>query len=141
MDSPSIFIRPGREKKPYRLKCRFKVDPDTRPSDTEKVRVAAQFVEDMRKQGWIHQDGSEWSMTGPYPVITPITIHAPRTPTAKEMMYGVSQGDQFLAPEGTLASVMPTLAESEAWDYELKGVFIREEILTEYPDPHEEERR
>ena len=80
-------------------------------------------------------------MTGPYPVITPITIHAPRRPTAKDMMYGVSQGDRFPDQEGTLAGLMPTLAESEAWDYELKGVFIREEILTEYPDPHEEERR
>ena len=134
-----IFIRPGREKKPYRLKCRFKVDPGTIPQDTEKVRIAERFVEDMRKQNWIHQDGSEWSMTGPYPEISPVTIHAPRQLTAKQMLNEVSQGNRFLAPEGTVASLMPTLAESASWEYELKGVFIRDEILTEYPDPHEVE--
>ena len=132
-----IFIKPSREKKPYRLKCRFKVDPGTIPQDSEKVRVAEMFVEDMRKSGWTYDDRFGFEMTGPYPVITPITIHAPRTLTARDMLDGVSQGDRFLEPEGTLAGLMPTLAESASWDYELKGVFIREELLTEYPDSHE----
>ena len=134
-----IFIKPSRDKKPYRLRCRFKVDPGTVPQESEKVRVAERFVVDMKNQGWVYDDRFGFEMTGPYPVITPITIHAPRQPTAKQMLNEVSQGNRFLAPEGTVATLMPTLAESESWEYELKGVFIREEILTEYPDPHEVE--
>ena len=135
-----IFIKSSRDKEPYRLKCRFKVDPGTKPRDSEKVRVAEMFVVDMKKQGWIHDNRFQFEMTGPYPVISPITIHTTPTLKAKDMLNGVSQGDRFLAPEGTVAGPMPTLVESAAWDYELKGVFVREELLTETPDLHEEER-
>jgi len=139
MDTLQTIIKPGRDKKPYRLRCRFKIEPYPRRErlDREKVTVAERFVEDMRKQGWVYNH-SGFKMTGPYPAIDPITIHVPKTLSAREMLAGVSQGQRFLAPEGTVARLMPTLTESEVWEYEVAAVFIRDAIMTELPDLHEE---
>ena len=103
----------------------------------EKVTVAERFVEDMRKQGWVYNN-SGFKMTGPYPAIDPISIRVPRTPSAREMLAGVSQGQRFLAPGGTVAGLMPTLIESEVWEFEIAAVFIRETIMEEQPGLHEE---
>ena len=139
MNTVQTIIKPSRDKKPYRLRCRFKIEPYPRRErlDREKVVVAERFVEDMRKQGWAYSN-SGFKMTGPYPAIDPITIHAPRTPSAREMLAGVSQGQRFLDPGGAPASLMPTLFESEVWEYEVAAVFIREEMMIERPDLHEE---
>ena len=141
MNNPSLIIRPGRDYKPYRLKCRFKVDPWPRRSQLEraKVQIAEQFVEDMRKQGWVYNN-SGFQMTGPFPAIMPITIRAPRVPSAKEMLSQVAMGARFLDDGGTEAGLMPTLDQSAWWEFEIAGVFIRPELMTEWPDLHEEER-
>ena len=140
MNNPQITIKPGRDKKAYRLRCRFKTDPyiPTALLDREKVRVGEMFVEDMRKQGWVYDTRYGFKLTGPYPTITPITVHVPRQPTAREMLSGVSQGDRFLDPGGNLAITMPQVASRESWDYEIASIFIRDELMVEVPDLHEE---
>lgn len=142
METIQTIIKPTRDKKPYRLRCRFKIEPH--PSmervDREKVRVAEMFVADMHKQGWEYDTRSGFKMEGPFPFVPPITIHMPRVLTAKDMLSGVANGNRFLEDSGTPASMMPTLGASEWWEYELAGVFIRTEIMVEYADLHEEKR-
>ena len=142
MNTPSVLIKPSLDKKPYRLRARFKIEPHPWPErlDREKVRVAERFVRDMAAQGWTYDTRFGFRMTGPYPSIKPVTIHQPRTPSAREMMPHVAQGARFLEQGGTIAGLMPILGESEYWEYELAGVFVRDTLLVEQPDLHEEER-
>jgi len=138
---PQFIIKPSLDHKGYRLKCRFKIEPHSPPDriDHEKVRVAERFVEDMHKQGWEYAN-SGFTMSGPFPHISPMTIHAPRTLTAREMAPRVARGERFRDDGGSIAPMMPKLGLSEYWEYEIAGVFSRPAILTEYPDPHEERR-
>lgn len=142
MKSVQTLIQPSRDKKPYRLRCRFKIErfPRLERLDREKVNVAERFVRDMKAQGWVYDNRFGFRMTGPYPVIEPVTIHIPRTPSARGMMPYVAQGARFLDQGGTVAMAMPLVAESESWEYELAGVFVRDAVLVERPDLHEEER-
>ena len=136
----TVILPKVREKRPYRLRCRFQIDPH--PSrgrlDYEKVRIAEQFVEDMRKQGWEHDTRAAFTMTGPYPKITPITLHPRRMPSAWQMFPGVRAGYRFRDEGVDEAQMMPTLAAAEYWEYELASVFVRPELLAEVPDLHEE---
>ena len=100
----------------------------------DKVRVAERFVKDMAAQGWVHDPRFGFRLTGPFPAIVPVTIHVPRTPSAREMLPYVAQGARFLDAGGTIAGMMPKITESEWWEYELAGVFVRDEILVEKPD-------
>ena len=138
----TLLLRPSRDKRAYRLRCRFKTDP--RPGvgrlEREKGRIAERFVEDMKKQGWDYLPQHGFTMKGPFPYIQPVTIHVAKTPSAREMIRAVAQGARYVDQGGTQASAMPTLAVTEWWEYELAGVFSHETILTEYPDPHEEEK-
>ena len=136
----NVLIRPTLDKQPYRLRCRFKIEP--RPSreriDREKVRVAEMFIADMKKQGWVYDTRFGFEITGPFVPLVPQTIRIPRTPTAREMAYAVSQGARFL-DDGRTPGVMLSsgLGASEWWEYEISTVFIRTQILTEQPDAHE----
>lgn len=138
---PQFLIKPSLDRKGYRLKCRFKIEPYTLSAriDLEKVRVAERFVEDMHKQGWEYENKG-FTLSGPFPFVAPMTLRIPKTPTAREMASGVANGARFLDDGGTTAPMMPKLEMSEYWEYELAGVFSRPELLTEIPDPHEEER-
>ena len=124
----------------YRLRCRFKIEPNppARRLDLEKVRVAERFVADMRKQGWVHDGRHDFRLRGPFPPVVPTTLHPTRTRTAREMLAGVLAGERFLdeAPSGV--SEIGRLLTADCWEYEIAAVFIRPQILTEYPDPHEE---
>ena len=93
----------------------------------------------MHKQGWVHDGRYEFVMKGPFPMVETMTIHHRRMPTAREMVASVAQGARFLDNGNSVARAMPTLALSEYWEYEIAGVFVREQIMTEVPDPHEEE--
>ena len=141
MKSVQVVIKPSLDKKPYRLRCRFKSDPYPLQSrlDREKVTIAERFVRDMKAQGWVYDDRFGFRMTGPYPVTVPVTIHVPRMPSARGMLPYVAQGARFLDQGGTVAGIMPKLATSEYWEYELSAVFVRA-VLVEQPDLHEEER-
>ena len=142
MKDVQVLLRPSLDKRAYRLKCRFKIDPYPRRDtlDLEKVRVAERFARDMHTQGWVYDDRWGFKMNGPFPQITPVTIHVVRQPSAKEMWPYVMQGARFLDLGGTKAGPMPTVAGSEYWEYELVGVFVRDTVLVERPDLHEEER-
>ena len=134
------IIRPTLDKKPYRLRCRFKIGPypGRERIDRERVRVAERFIVDMKKQGWEYDARFGFEIKGPYVPVTPQPIRIPRTPTAREMAYAVSQGARFLDNCLTPGvSNLPVLGESEYWEYELSSVFVRTQILTEQPDAHE----
>lgn len=139
----TLIMRPTRDRKAYRLRARFKIEPFPSPFrlDREKVRVAERFVADMHKQGWEYIEGYGFKMSGPFPMIVPRTIPVRRMPTAREMLPRVARGERFLDDSETGVSIVPALAESEAWEYEIAGVFAREQIMTERADPHEEDLR
>ena len=109
--------------------------------DREKVIIAERFVRDMHKQGWEHDGRVPFVMKGPFPQVEITTIHPQRLPTAREMAPYVAQGDRFRDPfVGYDYGAKPalTLAASEYWEYEIAGVFVRTQILTELPDKTEQ---
>ena len=136
------IISPTRDRKAYRLKCRFKIYPHPLPSSLgiEKVRVAEMFVSDMRKQGWENLPAHGFRMYGPFPYVAPVTIHPVKAMTAREMLPLIRQGATIRDRGHDAAIRMPSLKASEWWEYEIAGVFSRPEILTEYADPHEEKK-
>ena len=139
----TLLLRPGRDKKAYRLRCRFKIEPHPSQDrlDREKFKTAELFIRDMQKQGWENHSGSGFVMKGPFPRVVPTTLHPRHIPTAREMLPGVARGERFLDPGVTGVSLVPSLSASEWWEYELAGVFIRTQIMTERPDAHEEDLR
>ena len=137
-----IIAKPSLDRKAYRLRCRFKVEAYPRPSrlDLAKVRMAERFVTDMHQQGWEYVERFGFKMAGPFPTVEPVTIHRPRTLTAREMMAGVLAGKPFRDEGVDYAKPVLGLDVQESWEYELAGVFARAQLLTEYPDLHEEEK-
>lgn len=137
----TLISRVTRDNKPYRLKARFKIEPSPGRDrlDREKVRVAEMFVRDMHKQGWENDGRYGFRMKGPFPMVTVTTLHPRRMPTAREMAPMVARGARFLDNAESGVMELPPLALSEYWEYEIAGVFVRPQIMTEYPDPHEEE--
>ena len=137
----TLIVRPTLDRKAYRLRCRFKIEPYPPPFrlDREKVKVAEQFVRDMHKQGWEHVERFGFTMTGPFPMVEPVTIRPRRTPTAREMLPRVARGERFLDDGDTGVSFVSSLGASEYWEYAIAAVFSREQILTERADAHEEE--
>lgn len=107
--------------------------------DREKVIIAEKFVVQMHQQGWEYDGRHPFKMTGPFPMVPVVTIRPHRAPTAKEMLSYVKNGARFLDNGENTASIVPPLALSEWWEYEIAGVFVRRQIMTEYPDPHEEQ--
>lgn len=102
--------------------------------------MAERFVVDMHKQGWENVSSHGFEMKGPFPMIVPIALSVRRLPSAREMLPRVARGERFLDDGLTPGvQIMPALTDAEWWEYELAGVFVREEILTERADLHEEE--
>ena len=136
-----LLTRPSLDRKAYRLKCRFKISPYPKVErlNREKVRVAEMFVSDMGKQGWAYVSKHGFTMKGPFSFVAPTTLHTPRALSAKDMLSGVMNGRRFRDDGGSVASLMPALNMTEWWEYELAGVFSRPQLMTEYPDLHEEE--
>lgn len=130
------------DKKPYRLRARFKIEPRPTESrlDAEKVRVGEMFVRDMHLQGWEYVSQYGFRMTGPFVPVQPMNIRPQRIMPAREMLPRVMRGERFLDKGRDYATLVKPLHESEYWEYEIAGVFSRIQILTEVPDAHEEER-
>ncbi len=143
MDTVDVqtLVRPSLDRKAYRLKCRFKIEPLPRIGRLkyEKVRIAEMFVRDMEKQGWSYVSKYGFTMKGPFAFVVPTTLHIPHSPSAREMLPGVMNGLRFRDKGGSMASLVPPLNGVEGWEYELSGVFSRPAILTEVPDLDEEE--
>lgn len=139
---PELLLRKDLGKRAYRLKCRFKIEPCPGQSrlDREKVTVAERFVADMHKQGWENQPGYGFRMRGPFPMVVPTVVRVPSRLSSREMFPHVMQGARFPDTGHDSVSLVPTLEFSEWWEYEISGVFVRETILMERPDPHEEIR-
>lgn len=155
MANAQLLLRPSREKKAYRLKCRFKIEPCPSPLrdsmgharwmarlEREKVRVAERFVRDMHTKSppWDNLPDYGFKMRGPFPMVVIKPIHVKRMPSAREMLPAVAQGARFLDSGVSGVSDVPKLGESEWWEFEISGIFAREELLAEIPDAHEEER-
>ena len=136
----SLLIRPDLGKRPYRLKCRFKIEASPPAERLRRGSITALelFVRDMALQGWEYTPKYKVELAGPFPVTEPMTLRTVRPPSSKEMLAGVRQGERFLAKSESLAQLVVPLSENEHWEYEIRAVFIRNTILTEHPDKHEE---
>lgn len=144
-----LLLRPEVEKKPYRLKCRFSIDAYPRPEWVEKykLQVAEQFVNDMERQGWEYDPNvlpvSErgFRLRGPF-TTTPLTglpSHVDRVRmSAAAMLPGVRAGNPYRDSGHDYAATVDPIDSTERWEYEISAVFIRPQIFTEIPDPHEE---
>ncbi len=141
MTTLQIIAKPSLDRKAYRLKCRFKVEPYPKRErlKREKVRVAEMFVADMDKQGWKYIPQHGFTMKGPFSFVAPTTLHTPRALSAREMLPMVMNGGRFRDNGGSVAKPVLALSMTEYWEFELTGVFSRPQIMTEYPDLNEEE--
>lgn len=118
---PAIILRPNRERKVYRLKCSFDLDPH--PSERRlrlmTLEVGYRFLRDMEKQGWQYM-GRGLEMSGPRPM--------------SEMKYARSRSVQDVGKPSEFVFDLPqldALEESPIWRYYLTGLFLRKEIPIE----------
>ena len=127
-------------KRPYRLKCRFKIEPrPTRDSLKNGVlKTLDLFAGDMGKRGYEYAPKYGIRLDGPFVPVVPITVRRPQRIGSREMLPGVMQGNRYRDAGGSIARTVTPLSESEYWEYELAAVFIGNTILMETPDPHEE---
>ncbi len=142
-----LLVRPDHGKRAYRLKCRFVIGayPSERTLELGKFEAAERFVRDMRKQDYEYLDTHGLEMSGPFPATETVTIpkrsqqeqwHAP----SAELFAAIQSGyrPERMAQDGGCARPVLPLAETDAWEFELSGVFVHKTIWTEVPDPHEE---
>lgn len=142
-----LILRPDLGKKAYRLKCRFVIGayPGARALEKGKYEAADLFVRDMAKQNYEYVDRYGFTLAGPFPATETVTLpkpsqqeqwHAP----SREMIVAIRAGyrpEQLVQNDG-YAKPVPLISETDAWEFELSGVFVHETILMEVPDPHEE---
>ena len=149
MDHVSLLLRPDLGKKPYRLKCRFvfdaaprnllRVEIWKRELEKAKFQAAEMFVADMAKQGWEHVPKHGFHLRGPFPATPePVQLKAPRVLTARELLPMVRAGYRPPEEPDTGVTLVLPLGENDTWEWELQAVFIRNTILTDVPDAHEE---
>ena len=139
-----LLLRPDLGKKPYRFKARFVTGafPSDHALEKAKYEAAELFVCDMAKQGCEHVPSYGFTMRGPFPatvaVILPKRSEQERwhTPSAQQL---ASQRFARAGVDGGYARPVPLLAESNSWEFELTAVFIRDALLTEVLDQHEEQ--
>lgn len=111
--------------------------------DEAADKQGALFIADMTRQGWTYIDRGIWISDQPV-AKTPITgapsIGERERFNAKEALPRVMAGDRMRLQHDTSRYVanMPTTAEVEDWEYDIKAAFWRETILTEMPAAHEE---
>ena len=143
---------PDLGKKAYRLKCRFQVPAGSGRAYLERAKYAAaeQFVADMAKRGYEHIGESHrlpvaergWRMKfkGAHIEVMTSLPKPKRLPSAREMQAAVMQGARFLADDRPTTMTVPHFTQCEYHDYELSTIFLRDTILFEVPDLHEEKR-
>lgn len=142
---------PDPGKRAYRLHCRFQIGayPSARQLELAKYKWAEQFVVDMAKKGYQHIGESSrlppeqrgWRLTFKGAHIAPMNlVKPPRVLSSREMLPQVMQGARFRAEEEPPVMLVPHYSETEYWDYDLSTIFIRDTILMDQPDLHEERR-
>ena len=131
---------PDRDRKGYRLKCRFVIEakPTREHLKRGAIKALELFVRDAAKQGWEYEPKYGPRLKGPFAPVVPMNIHRVRQPSSRDMLPEVRQGARFLAGPETIAQPVPSLDAVDHWEYELAVVFARKTILFEVPDPHEE---
>lgn len=142
MEAPAIILPKVRENTPYWFKCEVVTDAYL-PKDrliAKLADVAERFVRDMHQQGYEYVVGSKWKVEGPIAPVKPVTIRVPRQLTARQMEPYVRNGARFLDRGSDSVALVRSLREYDRWVFFLKGMFYRPQILTEYPDAHEEEK-
>lgn len=150
MNLPELLLHKDLGKRAYRLKCRFKIDPNPKPDWLErtKFQAAELWVQDMEKQGWEYDPNKlekslrGFTMKGPF-VSTPVTGAPSRLEqfrfNAKRDLPKILSGDPMRVPDlSRYVATMPSLGESPQWEYELSAIFIRKTLLVEVPDLKEE---
>ena len=137
-----VLLRPDLGKRAYRLKCRFITNPfpNERMLELAKYEAADLFVRDMAKQGWQYT-GNGFKMAGPFPKTELVLL-----PKRSEQEQWHMPSREMLATghfprkplQSKYAAEVPLITETDSWEFELAAVFIRDTILTEVPDLHEE---
>ena len=76
-----LILRPDLGKRPLRLKCRFKIEPQPSPRQLEvaKNHCADLFVQEMAKQGFAYMSQYRFRITGPYVFVEPTSLPKTRT--------------------------------------------------------------
>ena len=146
MPGLELLLRPDLGKKAYRLKCRFVIGayPSERTLEKAKYHAADLFVTDMAKQGWQYVSRHGFTLKGPFPATETVILpkrsaqerwHVP----SRELLPAIQAGYRArTGVDGGYARAVPLLSETDAWEFELAGVFTHDTIMTEVPDPHEE---
>ena len=106
-------------------------------------QAADLFIADMRKQDFEHMPSHGFKMSGPYPVTETATLPKrsaqPQWNTSsREVLQRIEGGQRARTADVSFAKEVPKLSESEKWEYELEGVFLRDMIRSVIPDPAEE---
>ena len=140
---PQLLLRPDLGKRPYRLHCRLRIEPFPTKDrlEREKVKVAEWFVADMAKEGWEYVSKFGFTLNPkPYMAVTPRSLSpVPRRLTAKEMLPAVMQGARFLGGPSDGVQIVEPLDATEWWEFDISAVFLRNTIVFEIPEQHEEE--
>ena len=130
MNGLTLILPPDLGRRAFRLKCRFVIEPrPTRESlRSGALRAMELFVADAAKQGWRHVTGEAPRLSGPFSPTKTTTVRRRPSPSSREMLPFVTQGNRFRAGEETVAQRVIPLAESDRWEYELALVFTRDAI-------------
>ena len=135
-----LLLRRDLGKRAYRLRCRFSVGAFPKEDWLRKAKVAAaeKFIEDMTKQDWRYVEPHGIRMTGPFAAMQAMSL--PRRHQQEQWHWNART--PFI-PQGLSKDVpvvtVPSLGETDKWEYELAAVFTHDTILTERPDPDEEQ--
>lgn len=140
--SPLNFVPASPERRHYRLKCRFVIWAGSchrvvgprvpRCDHLEKAMYEAgcRFFEAMELQGWESADGRLRIGRGPMPATeigTSELVRPSRPVTGQGAHPRNVSGDGYVSP----VVDNPGLDETDAWEYELWGLFVRPLLPTE----------
>ena len=138
MTYANLLIRPDHGYKAYRLHARFSVDARPSPAYLAKAKMVAaeKWIADMEKQGWDYLDKHGIELRGPVPAMPapkglPSIAQMERI-KAKDAALAVAGGARLLAKPDSWVADIPTLANSEKWDFDLAAVFVRKTLVMEY---------
>lgn len=134
LTSPLNFIPTTPEYRVYRLKCRFAIDagpchkqvgprqPVCQHLERSAYEAGRRFLDDMEHDGWQPVDGNLKMTGGPFPA-TP--VDATTLPTAITVKRQRGPHARFGPAYASPVVERPTLETTDAWEYELSGLFVR----------------
>lgn len=139
LTSPLNFVPTMPDYRVFRLKCRFTIGaapchqrigpmlPLCFHMEKAASEAGSRFVEDMVKQGWELTDGRIELTNGPFP--SPLVDSAP-LPTAVKIKRERGPHARFGPAYASPVVERPTLENTDAWDYEISGLFVRKLMPT-----------